>query len=125
MLNDRGEHLRTLRVVDDFVIARNPDPASSLPYLLRLPLPLPRPVVLKARETWPRTAKVYCHRAESWPEGREGRAGGDLPADAAPRRDSSWPPRAGCRTPCAPPYAAAHLPLEARAVVDAIVDGDL
>jgi hypothetical protein len=38
-----------------------------VPYLLRLPLP-GRPVVLKARETWPRTSKVYCHRADSWPE---------------------------------------------------------
>ncbi|MDP3714610.1 MAG: ERCC4 domain-containing protein [Mycobacteriales bacterium] len=54
---------------DDFVIARNPDPDSALPYLLRLPLP--RPVVLKARETWPRTSKVYCHRAEEWPADAE------------------------------------------------------
>lgn len=51
---------------EDFVIARNPDSASTLPYLIRLPLP-GRPVVLKARETWPRTSKVYCHRAEEWP----------------------------------------------------------
>lgn len=55
--------------MDDFVIARNPDPESGLPYLLRLPLP--RPVVLKARETWPRTAKVYCHRADEWPADAE------------------------------------------------------
>jgi hypothetical protein len=27
--------------------------------------------VLKAREPWPRTAKVYCHRAEEWPEQAE------------------------------------------------------
>lgn len=51
---------------DDFVIARNPEADSTLPYLLRIPLG-PRGVVLKARETWPRTSKVYCHRAEGWP----------------------------------------------------------
>jgi hypothetical protein len=50
-----------------FVVARNPDPGSTLPYLLLLPTP-EGDVVLKARETWPRTAKVYCHRAEGWPE---------------------------------------------------------
>jgi hypothetical protein len=54
--------------VDDFVIARNADPDSALPYLLRLPLP--RPVVLKARETWSRTSKVYCHRADARTRGR-------------------------------------------------------
>jgi hypothetical protein len=54
-------------VPEDFVVARNPDPDSSLPYLVRLPLGS-RGVVLKARETWPRTAKVYCHRADAWPE---------------------------------------------------------
>ncbi|WP_139981508.1 ERCC4 domain-containing protein [Nocardioides litoris] len=51
---------------DDFVIARNPDGDSTLPYLLRVPLP-GRPVVLKARDTWPRTSKIYCHRVEEWP----------------------------------------------------------
>ena len=50
-----------------FTIARNPDDDSSLPYLLRLPLP-DRDLLLKARDTWPRTAKVYCHRAEHWPD---------------------------------------------------------
>jgi hypothetical protein len=50
-----------------FVVARNPEDASTLPYLLRLPLP-DGDLVLKARDTWPRTAKVYCHRADAWPE---------------------------------------------------------
>jgi hypothetical protein len=54
-------------VPEDFVIARNPDGDSALPYLLRVPLP-GRPVVLKARDTWPRTSKIYCHPAEAWPD---------------------------------------------------------
>ncbi|MGH9138813.1 MAG: ERCC4 domain-containing protein [Acidimicrobiales bacterium] len=49
------------------MIARNPDADSSLPFLLRLPLG-PDGLVLKARETWPRTGKVYCHRADAWPD---------------------------------------------------------
>jgi hypothetical protein len=49
-----------------FVVARNPDPDSTLPFLIRLPLG-PDGLVLKARDSWPRTAKVYCHRAEHWP----------------------------------------------------------
>ncbi|HWH30597.1 MAG TPA: histone-like nucleoid-structuring protein Lsr2 [Mycobacteriales bacterium] len=57
-------------MADDFVIARNPDADSQLPYLLRIPLP-GRAVVLKARETWPRTSKVYCHRADGWPADAE------------------------------------------------------
>lgn len=51
----------------EFVIARNPDAGSSLPFLVRLPLG-PDGVALKVRETWPRTAKVYCHRADEWPD---------------------------------------------------------
>jgi hypothetical protein len=50
----------------EFVIARNPDPDSTLPYLIRLPMGRAG-LALKARETWPRTAKVYCHRADGWP----------------------------------------------------------
>jgi hypothetical protein len=57
-------------VPDDFVIARNPDPDSSLPYLVRIPVG-EMGIVLKVRDTWPRTAKVYCHRAEGWPEDAE------------------------------------------------------
>ncbi|CAN5170603.1 hypothetical protein BH09ACT12_BH09ACT12_16110 [soil metagenome] len=51
---------------DDFVIARNPDGDSTLPYLLRIPLG-EHGIVLKSRETWPRTSKVYCHRVQEWP----------------------------------------------------------
>jgi hypothetical protein len=52
--------------VSEFVIARNPEDGSSLPYLVRLPLP-DGAVVLKVRDVWPRTAAVYCHRAVEWP----------------------------------------------------------
>ena len=51
-----------------FEVAANPDPDSTLPFLIRLPLPQGE-LVLKARDSWPRTAKVYCHRAEDgWPD---------------------------------------------------------
>jgi hypothetical protein len=49
-----------------FLVARNPEPDSQLPYLLYVPVG--RGLVLKARDTWPRTSRVYCHRVESWPE---------------------------------------------------------
>lgn len=55
---------------DDFVIARNPEEGSSLPYVLRIPYG-EQGVLLKAREMWPRTTKVYCHRFEDWPEDAE------------------------------------------------------
>lgn len=51
---------------EDFVVARNPEPDSTLPYLLRIPLGRDG-IILKAKETWPRTSKVYCHRVEDWP----------------------------------------------------------
>ena len=53
-----------------FVVARNPDSESSLPYLVRLPL-AGGDLILKTREAWPQSTKVYCHRAERWPEQAE------------------------------------------------------
>jgi hypothetical protein len=58
------------RVPDDFLIARNPDEESTLPFLVRIPLG-PDGVVVKAKERWPRTSKVYCHRADGWPADAE------------------------------------------------------
>ena len=50
-----------------FEVATNPDADSTLPFLIRLPLATGE-LVLKARDSWPRTAKVYCHRADDgWP----------------------------------------------------------
>ena len=56
---------------ESFLVARNPDEESSLPYLLRLPID--GGLVLKAREPWPRAARVYCHplEDEAWPAGAE------------------------------------------------------
>lgn len=55
---------------DDLLIARNPEPDSSLPFLVRIPLG-PLGIVVKAKQTWPREKKVYCHRAEGWPDDAE------------------------------------------------------
>jgi hypothetical protein len=49
-----------------FVVARNPDPDSRLPYLVRLPID--GGLVLKVRDTWPRTSRVFCARVDDvWP----------------------------------------------------------
>jgi hypothetical protein len=53
-----------------FVVARNPQADSRLPYLVRLPLEGGR--LLKTRAPWPATARVYCHRFEEpWPQDAE------------------------------------------------------
>jgi hypothetical protein len=49
-----------------FVIARNPQEGSRLPYLLRLPLP-DGPLTLATRDTWPATRDLYCHELDDWP----------------------------------------------------------
>ncbi|MFO0615490.1 MAG: hypothetical protein U0414_23050, partial [Polyangiaceae bacterium] len=54
---------------DTFVVAKNPDPESALPYLVRFPID--GGLVLKAREPWPRTGRVYCHPADEIPPDAE------------------------------------------------------
>lgn len=52
---------------EEFVVARNPDTESKLPFLLALPLD--GGLFLKAREPWPRASRVYCHPLnEGWPD---------------------------------------------------------
>jgi hypothetical protein len=52
-----------------FLVARNPEQDSSLPYLIYVPLG--QGLILKARDTWPRTSRVYCHRMDAWPDEAE------------------------------------------------------
>lgn len=66
----RGFHpwlpdLRENQIVrtDQFLVARNPDPDSRLPYLLRIPVE--GGIVLKTRDTWPRSSRLYCHLSEA------------------------------------------------------------
>jgi ERCC4 domain-containing protein len=51
----------------ELLIAVNPDPDSSLRYLMRLPLA--GGMVFRTSGTWPRTTALYCHpvAAEDWP----------------------------------------------------------
>jgi ERCC4 domain-containing protein len=54
----------------NFVVARNPDPNSRLPYLVRLPID--GGLILKVRDTWPRTSRVFCSRVDDgWPADAE------------------------------------------------------
>ncbi len=52
----------------ELLIARNPDPDSTLPYLLRVPLGRDG-LVFRTKDTWPRTSALYCHPvdASEWP----------------------------------------------------------
>jgi hypothetical protein len=58
-------------LVVELLLARNPDPSSSLPYLLRLPLE--GGLVFRTKGTWPRTSALYCHPVDvgEWPEAPE------------------------------------------------------
>lgn len=52
----------------ELLLAHNPDPSSSLPYLLWLPLD--GGLVFRTKGTWPRTSALYCHPVdlEEWPQ---------------------------------------------------------
>lgn len=55
---------------DSFLVARNPDSESKLPFLLSLPIE--GGLYLKARESWSRSSRVYCHPlTEEWPDDPE------------------------------------------------------
>jgi len=54
----------------EFLVARNPEEGSKLPYLPRVPVD--GGMVLKARDAWPRSSRVYCHPfEEEWPADAE------------------------------------------------------
>ncbi len=52
----------------ELLIAANPDPDSSLAYLMRVPLG--EGLVLRTSGTWPRTKALYCYPVppDEWPE---------------------------------------------------------
>lgn len=50
----------------EFIIAKNPDRFSKLPYLLQLPLD-GGPIWLKAKQKWPRAARVFCQPVNTPP----------------------------------------------------------
>lgn len=52
----------------ELLVARNPDPDSTLPYLIRLPLGSSG-LVFRTKGTWPRTSALYCHPVpvQEWP----------------------------------------------------------
>ena len=65
----RSEVSHVPDLADSFLVARNPDRDSSLAYLLRLPID--GGILLKARDRWPTTTRVYCHPLEQWPADAE------------------------------------------------------
>ena len=52
----------------ELLIARNPDPDSALPYLLRVPIGS-EGLLFRTKGTWPRTSALYCHPVPmtEWP----------------------------------------------------------
>ena len=72
-----------------FVVARNPDADSSLPFLLRVPVG--GGLDLKAAEPWPLSSRVYCHPLD--PLGEEAVSALEVLEDV-PVRQCTWRGRA-------------------------------
>ena len=55
----------------ELIIVGNPDPDSTLPYLVRVPIS--GGLVFRTKGTWPRTSALYCHPvpATEWPDAPE------------------------------------------------------
>lgn len=54
-----------------FVIAKNPNPDSHLPFLLRLPVAGEEPLVLATAADWPGAKDTFCYQLDAWPEEAE------------------------------------------------------
>jgi hypothetical protein len=57
--------------VVELIVAVNPDPDSTLPFLVRVPIS--GGLVFRTKGTWPRTGALYCHRVPvtEWPDSPE------------------------------------------------------
>ena len=79
---------RTVAAVD-LVVAANPDPDSHLPYLLHVPVG--DGLAFATKDTWPRTAGLYCHPlpAEAWPAADEVQVVERVPLRACSRRGAA------------------------------------
>jgi len=60
--------VRQSGVVAELLIARNPDPGSKLPFLLRVPLG--PGLVFRTSGAWPRTKALFCYPVglTEWPD---------------------------------------------------------
>jgi ERCC4 domain len=63
----RGLEVRHTQIVAELLIAKNPDPGSTLPYLLRVPLG--QGLIFRTSGTWPRTKALFCYpvHLREWP----------------------------------------------------------
>ncbi len=56
---------------DRFLVARNPDPDSRLPFLLHLPVAGEGPLTLACAVDWPGAKDAFCYQLDGWPSEAE------------------------------------------------------